>query len=196
MLKQVARGYEMAFAAIQTVRSSETIQKTIDSTYFVLGFVGIHNLTKGYSFEDREVKEYEDSPFWQHKIWKTVDLMGDISLILAGLKSRPTIAIWRWSAEKITGAQQIERFLNQSSYLSGNNIYKTLGALSLLLGIPASLKTLYFVYSWICHSPSKQIEEKDEHHFTPIPVRKSDVAITVKTVSQTALKFIKVTPHK
>lgn len=197
MLSRIAQGFQTIWA----LQFSEKARVTIDYVNFALGFVGVYNLMETYYFKDREIKElYKDLPLWQQTAWKTSDFLGNLSFILAGLKSRPALALFRWSIQKIISPEQLTSFLSRHSYLSGEKLCRVVGLVSLLFGIPAALKTSYSIYCWIRHPQAKRLEEPDEHFYSPLPLKKvskTDVALTVRTVrkvSETAHRLMS-TPH-
>jgi hypothetical protein len=191
MLSKIVQGFE----AIWALQFSEKARVTLDYVNFALGFAGVYNLMETYYFKDREIKDlYKDLPLWQQTAWKTSDFLGNLSFILAGLKSRPALAFFQWGIQKIISPEQLASFLGRHSYVSGEKICKTVGIVSLLFGIPAALKTSYSIYCWIRHPQTKRLEEPDEHFYTPLPinkVRKTDVVLTVRTV-----KKVSATAHR
>jgi hypothetical protein len=139
---------------------------------------------------DREINDlYDDLPPWQQNAWKIADFLGNLSLILGGLNSKLTLSIVRWSIQKVFSPEQLERLLIVN--VSGEKLHQRIGILSFLLGVPTTLKTCYLIYSWARHPHVTRLEEQEEHFYTPIPIRKIDVVIAVRTVSQTAQKLIK-----
>ena len=195
MFTKVGRGIHTTFEIIQTVRSSKIASNVIDFINFALGFVGLHNLIQTYYFKEREIEElYADLPSWQQSAWKIADHVGNLSLILSSMKSRTAIAIWQWSIQKIVSPEQFERFFGRQGHIPGEKVHKAMGIMSLLLGIPPTLKTFFAIYTWI-NQPHSPREEQDEHFYTPINVRKIDIVITVQTVTETAQKLMS-TPRK
>jgi hypothetical protein len=196
MLSKVVKGFEITYEALQAMRSSEAALHLTDAINFAFGFIGIQNLVKTHWLKSREIDELtEDLPPWQQRAWKIADFFGNISLILSGLKSPPAIAICQWSFQLILSSLDPLQKNNQLGLIQGEKILKIVGLISFLFGIPSTLKTLYSLYSWIKHrqvSPRKH----DEHLYTPVPIKKLDMIIMMKTVAETARKILKTSPKR
>lgn len=200
MLDKVVQGLRLSYNTIQTIRFSEKTRNLWDLVNFALGFVGFHNLLEDYFLQDHEVAHvYQKYPEWQQTAFKISDFLSNISLVLGGITTRPAIAVWRWSAQVILSPQQLERFFGLNGMIPANKAYRVITILSFLLGVPATLKTIYVIYTWIHYRRAKAEKEKVENDdykiYTPLPVRKEDVFVTMKTVSETAQHFLR-SPHK
>jgi hypothetical protein len=202
MLDKVAQGLQLSFDTFKTLQLSEKTRTLWDILSFGLGFVGFNNLVENYYFQDREVKEiYHDYPAWQLTAFKISDCLSNISLVLGGITSRPAISIWNWSAKALLTPEQLERFFGSLGHLPAEKTYRTICLLSFLLGIPATLKTFYLIYTWINYSHAKAEREKVEqqvdelHEYASLPIMKEDVFVTMKTVSETAQHLLR-SPHK
>lgn len=173
MLNKVAQSYQITFDVLQNVQLSESGRKLIDAVNFALGFIGISNLIKIHYFENREIHEvYDRLPSWQQTALTIADYLGSLSLILGALKSQPTIAIVKWSIQKILSPEQLLNMFLRNALYDGK-VYKVMGLLSILLGIPATIKTFYTIYLWVNHRRSLLLEEQEEHFYTPLPINKS-----------------------
>lgn len=188
MLNHVTRGFRINLETLKMIPSLWTKRNAIDFMNFLRGFIAIRDLIRAQFFKIRDVKKFETTTTtWQKTIWKTADFLGNLSLILGAMKSRPGLALGKWAFKKILSPEQIVRF---GSQFSEQTLKQKLSSYALLLGIPATIKTCYAVYVWFHHPRSPPLEEQEEHFFTPIPLRKLDIVITAQTISLTAQAVI------
>jgi hypothetical protein len=196
MLNKMTPRFQVIFEVIQKVQLSETTRNIIDLSSFALGFIGIYNLIKTYYFRNRKIDELNEKlPFWQQKARKITDFLGNLSLVLGGLKSRQSIAILKWSVHKITSYEQLQSLLGSQHFIHEEKILRTIGLLSLLLGIPSTLRTSYMIYSWAKRQDSSNLEEKNLHYLIFLPIRTMDIALNMKTVSYTIQNLFSTSPH-
>lgn len=194
MIDKVAKGLHSSHEAIQSLRFAETTSSFFDLVNFAFGFVGLHNLVKGYCFDDRDIsKSYENLPSWQQSAFKTADFLGGFSLIFRALNSGPAIAIWSWSAERLLSPEHLERFFGHQGFLPADKIDRAFATAAFLLGLPSTIKTICSIYMWVT-SPSFDSEaEEDSHTYKVVQVQ--DMYLTIRSVSYTAQKLLQ-TPNK
>ena len=107
------------------------------------------------------------------------------------MTSGPALAIWNRSAPVVLSSITLAR-------IPGNKIYYSLGVLSFVLGVPATLKTFYALYTWM-KGPSSSIPQENEkkvkevqkypRSYQSLPIRKGNMITAIKVMSQTRKWF-------
>lgn len=150
MLSTISNQCYSFYQNFRTFHNSEPVQNILGASYFAGGLYGVCHLAYMQFWRDREMAPLSSpSLTWQEKTCKIIDILGDISFILNGARSRPAVAIWKWAASQILSLQQLERLFGKSTLLSPQRLDSAALIASMLLGIPATLKTTYLCYRWI-----------------------------------------------
>ncbi len=138
---------------------------------FSLGFLGLYKLLQNKK-NHKISKLYQDRPLWLQKALKINDLLGNLSLVLGGLKSGPAIKIWKWNIQKLLSSHQIECFFGSQGYLPGKKIYCLVTMISFSIGLPSTLQTLYTICRKIvnyCKRKNKKSVEVDAYSVAKEP---------------------------
>jgi hypothetical protein len=203
MLDRVAQGFQFSYEVIHYLRFSEATRNLLDLMNFAMGFVGLHNILKSPSLEDRDISKLSDnSSGWKQTAFKTADFLGSLSLIFSSMRSGPAVATWNWTVQFILSPEQLERFFGQQGYLPSEKMDRSLAMIAFLLGFPSTLKTIYTIYLWMTTPrlapeivEEEEREEREERKPYHIAVYAQDSYLTFKTVSETANRLLR-TPHK
>lgn len=194
MIDKVAKGLQTSYEAIQSLRFAETTRTFFDLVDFSFGFVGLHNVVKGYCFEHRDIsKSYENLPDWQQSAFNIADFLGGFSLISKALNSGPARVIWSCSARVLLSPEQLNVFFGINGFVPAAKVTRTIATAAFLLGLPSTLKTICSIYMWAT-SPRFESDKKEHSHAYKV-VQVQDMYLTIRTVSYTAQKLLQ-TPNK
>lgn len=196
MLNRIAQGFQFSYETLNHLRFSKATRNLLDLVNFAMGFVGLHNIVRGSGFEDRDISKINDDfSGWKQKAFKIADFLGSLSLILSSMRSGPAVAVWKWTARAILSSDQLERFFGHQGHIPSQKMDRSIAIIAFLLGLPATLKTIYTVYRWMTAprlKPEETEEKKEEcvKHY-PVSVYTQDSYLTFKTVSETANKLFR-----
>lgn len=189
MLSNIAHNIKHVYLTFQVFKRTEPIPSLIGLFDFVMGLQAAHDLIQTYYFKDREITEaYQEFPKWKQTVFKIADLLGNLSLLLEGIRSWPVTMVGKWTIQKILTPNQMSRFFGQKSLLPSENFLITL---SFILSIPATIKLLYAFSVWMTNQFCRETQV-----YTPVSVSEVDMVLTVKTVSQTAQRMILNSPRR
>lgn len=164
--------------------------KTISTIYhlgnFSLGFVGLYGVLKTCALKSRDISQaYDILPHWQKKACEIADFLGDISFIVKGTQSIPTIITWSWRAHALSSTAQFVNFFICKELITGVANNRHLSYLAFILGIPSTIKTTFTLYTWAFSSLKHQ-------KFSLLRIQ--DFIITTQTTLEIFRDFLNSTP--
>jgi hypothetical protein len=126
------------------IYSSEVAQTPISVINCFLGISAAYKIGKSYFGEKKKYIVPRTLKRWNVRTLKIIDLMGEISLILGALNSRPFIFTSRWLVKLICPARIKEILIGTNSIFDGR-ISKIIKIASVLFGIPSMIKIIYLL---------------------------------------------------
>lgn len=205
MICSAARKIHFSYISVQKFFTAPIARGVFENFNFAMGFVGAHNLMSDFNdFRYYRAKDFNRPLFcWKENALRIVDFLGNLSMVLYGIKSAPFVSLWNWSAKIVVPPAQLERCFGSQGIMPGNTFYASLSWSAFILGIPSTLKTLYSIYILAKYLKSNWREKGSkalkEHNIqtmqTHLRIRREDVYLTARAIKQTTQSFI-LTPHK
>lgn len=141
----------------RAVIENQTISTIYHLGNFSLGFVGLYGILKTCSLTNRDISQANHIlPYWQRKACEIADFLGDISFIVKGTQSIPTIIAWSWRAYSLSSTAQFVNFFICKELITGVASNRHLSYLAFILGIPSTIKTTFMLYTWAFSSLKHQ----------------------------------------
>lgn len=191
MISTMVKGLKHTYESFIAVKQTDPLYSIFQTFDFALGLIAVRNLVETIYYADpKYVELYEHLPLWQQEAFKVIDIMGRISLILGGLKSKPNVIVWKWVAKNVLTVEYFERFFGNSGLYPPDKIYQMIAVCAFILGIPSTLKTIFAICTKTAKPKLPDSKPLNEG------LRNSDVFLTIKEISETAQRIIMATPHK
>lgn len=129
----IADKCQALFQLSHKIYYSEFVQAPISIVNFCLGISAAYKIAKTCCGIKRDYKVPHLLKKWNVTTLKTIDFLGEISLVLGGLTCRPTIFAGRWVFQQ----------LSVSTDFFNARLRKIIVIASVIIGMPSMIKNTY-----------------------------------------------------